>query len=63
MSKNVRYAITNISLKDNSKIIKEFGKLPYEGYVRKRPKHEHTNSYFYLARELAKCMTRADNFN
>ena len=33
------------------------------GYVQKRPKHEPTNSYFYLERQLAKCMMRADALN
>ena len=37
--------------------------MPYKGYVRKRPKHETTDSYFYLARQLAKCMLRADDLN
>ena len=36
--------INNVSIKDLSKIIKEFEKLPYKGYVRKRPKHETTDS-------------------
>ena len=27
------------------------------------PKHEPTDGYFYLARQLAKCMMRADTFN
>ena len=46
-----------------SNIIKYFEKLPYNGYVRKRPKHEPTDSYFYLARHLVKCMMIADAFN
>ena len=61
--KKARYAIRNISEKDLSNIIKEFekiGKLPYE---KKRPKHEPTDSYFHLARQLAKCMMRSDNLN
>ena len=62
-NKKARYAITNVSMKDISKIIKEFEDFPYEGYVRKRPKHEPTNSYFNLSRQLAKCMMRADAFN
>ena len=37
-NKKARYNITNVSLKDISKIIKEFEKLPYERYVRKRLK-------------------------
>ena len=45
------------------KIIKEFekiGKLPYE---KKRPKHEPTDRYFHLARQLAKCMMISDKLN
>ena len=42
-----RYAITNASMKDISKIIKEFEKLLYEGYVQNSPKHEPTDSYFF----------------
>ena len=56
-------AINNVSMKDISKIIKEFEKFPYKGYVQKRPKYEHTDSYFYLARKIAKCMMRSDEFN
>ena len=43
-NKNSRYAITNVSMMDISKIIKEFEKIPYKGYVRKRPKQEPTDS-------------------
>ena len=42
------------------KIIREFEKLPYE---KKRPKHEPTESYFHLAREIAMCMMRSDKLN
>ena len=56
--KKERYAITNVSLKDISKILKEFEYLPYEGYVRKRSKHVSTDSYFYLARQLANFMMK-----
>ena len=62
-AKKARYAIENVSNKDLSKIIREFEifeKLPYE---KRRPKHEPTNSNFYLARRLAKCMMRADTLN
>ena len=45
-------------MEDLSKIIKEFGKLPYKGYVRKRTKRELTDSYFYLTIQLDKCMVR-----
>ena len=41
----------------------DFERLVYKAYVRKRPKHEPTESYFYLARQIDKCMTRADAFN
>ena len=44
------YNITNVSLKDISKIIKEFKDLYYEGYVQKRSKHVPTDSEFYLTR-------------
>ena len=45
------------------KIIKEFEKLPYESYEKKRHKHEPTDSYFNLTRQLEKCMMRADALN
>ena len=61
--KKTRYAITNVSMKYLPKIIKEFKKLPYKGYVWKRPKHEPTDSYFYLARQLTKCTMIDDNLN
>ena len=38
--KKASYSITNVSLKDISNIIKEFDRLPYEGYVQKRTKCE-----------------------
>ena len=38
----------------------KFEKLPYE---KKRPKHELTDSYIYLAKHIAKCMMRSDNLN
>ena len=50
-------------MKDISKIIKEFEKLPYKGFVQKRPKHEPTDSDFYFSRHLDKCMMRYDTFN
>ena len=56
--KNPRCVITNVSLKDISKIIREFGKLCYEVYVQNRSKHEPTDSYFCLVRQVAKCMMR-----
>ena len=50
-------------MKDISNISKDFEKLPYEGYVQKRPKHDPTDSYFCLERHLANCMIRDDAFN
>ena len=47
--KKTRYAIINVSMKDLSKIIREFEKLRYKSYNRRRPKHDPTDSYFYLA--------------
>ena len=61
--KKSRYAISNVSEKDLSKIIRELEKLPYEIYKKKSPKHEPTDSYFYLTRQLAKFMMRADFYN
>ena len=61
--KKARYAIFNVSKKDLSKIISEFDKLPYKSYERRRPKHEPTDNYFYLARHLAKYMMRDDALN
>ena len=58
--KKARYAIGNVSNNDLSKFIREFEKLPYESYERKRSKHDPTDSYFYLARQIAKCMMRDD---
>ena len=61
--KNARYFIGNVSKKDLSKIIREFNKLPYKSYERRRTKHDPTDSYFYLSRQLVKCMVRADALN
>ena len=61
--KKAKYAIVNVIKKDPWKIIKKFDKLPYETYEKKSPKHEPTDSYFYLARQLVKCMMRSDAFN
>ena len=44
-------------------MIKEFENLSYEGYAKKRSKHEPTDSYFYLARHIPKCTMRQDPFN
>ena len=57
------YAIGNFIKKDILKIIREFEKLPFEIYDKKRPKHEPNDSYFYLARQLVKCMMRYDALN
>ena len=61
--KRASYSIRNFSKKDFPKIIREFDKLPYKSYDRKRPNHEPTDSYFYLARHIAKCMMRDDALN
>ena len=45
------------------KIIKEFEKIGKLSYDNKRPKHDPTDSYFHLARQLAKCMMRSDKLN
>ena len=58
-----RCAITNVILKYAFKIIKKSERFHYKGYVRKRPTQEPSESYFYLARQLANSMMRADNFN
>ena len=55
-TKKARYAIGNISKKELSKIVRYFEKLPYKSYERRRPNYEPTDSYFYLAKQLAKCM-------
>ena len=57
--KKARYAIGNVSMKDLSNIIKGFERFPYKGYVRNIPNHEPTDSYFYLTRQLAKCIKGA----
>ena len=50
-------------MKDLSKIIREFDKFPYKSYEIRRPKHDPTDSYFYLARQLDKCMMKSDALN
>ena len=52
------FSITEVSLKDISKIIKEFNDVNYEGYLSKRSKQMPTGSYFYQARQLENCMVR-----
>ena len=61
--KKSRYAIGNVSKKYLSDIIWEFEWLLYKSYDRKRPKHDCTDSYFYLARHLTNFMVRADALN
>ena len=46
--KKARHAIRNVSNKNLSKIIREFEKVPDESYEKNRPKHDTTDSYFYL---------------
>ena len=62
-NKKARYAINNVIMKYLLSMIKEFEKLLYKDYVRKRTKHEPTDSYFYIARQLTKCMMIPDAFN
>ena len=47
-------------MEDLLNIIREFETFTYKRYDRKRLKHDPAESYFYLARKLAKCMMRAD---
>ena len=35
----------------------------YKWYESRRPEHDPTDSYFYLARRITKCMMRADSLN
>ena len=51
--KKATYAIGNVSEKDILKIIKEIEKIGKLTYVKKRPKHEPTPSYYHL--EKATC--------
>ena len=37
--------------------------MSYIRYEGRRPKHEPSDSYFYLARQLTKCIIRADVLN
>ena len=50
-------------MKSISNIIREFDKSTYKSYERRRPKHKTTGSYFYLVRQLTKCMMRDDALN
>ena len=46
------YAIRIVNTKDLSKIIRRFDKFEKLTYDKKRPKHEPTDRYFYLARKI-----------
>ena len=61
--KKARYSTRNVSKKDLSKIIREFEKVYYKSYGRRRPKYDPTDSYLYPARHLLKCMMRANDRN
>ena len=50
-------------MKDLLNIIKDSEKLPYNDYLWKSSKHEPTDSYFYLARHIAKYIMRARGLN
>ena len=50
-------------MKDLSKIIREFENFSYKNYERRSPKYESTDTNFYLARHIFKCMMRADVLN
>ena len=50
-------------MKDSSKIIREFEKLPYKSYEKSRPKHDPNYSYVYLVRHIAEFMMRYDALN
>ena len=57
------YATGNVSNNELSKIIKEFEKIDKLPYEKKRPKHEPTDNYFYLEKQLVKCMMIYDTLN
>ena len=44
-------------------MISEFDKIEKLPCEKKRLKHEPTESYFHLTREIAKCMTRSEKLN
>ena len=58
-----RYAIRIISEKDISNIIKDFNKIEKRPHEKKRPKHGPTESYFDLAKHIAKCMMISKSLN
>ena len=61
--KKERYAIGNVSNKDPYKIIMDFVKFDKLFYENRRPKHESTEYYLYLSRQIAKFMMRSDTLN
>ena len=61
--KKAMYAIGNVCKKDLSKIISEFDKFEKLPYEENRPKHEPTDRYFCLSKQLAKWMMRSDALN
>ena len=61
--KKARYAIINVSMKDLSKKIKGFEKIVKVPYLKRKPKHEPTSSYFHLVECLGKCMMRCGENN
>ena len=61
--KKASYVIINVSKNDLLKIIRGFENIPYEIYEKKRPKHDPTDRYFYISRQLVKCMMRVDALN
>ena len=61
--KKERHVTGNVSKKDLSKIIREFEKFEKLTSEKKRPKHQPTESYSYLARQIEKCMMRSDKLN
>ena len=61
--KKARYAVGNFSKKELYKIVREFDKFDKLLSEKKRPKHEPTDSYFYLVRQLVKCTMKYDTLN
>ena len=57
--KKAMYAIRNVSMKDLSKKIKEFGNFVKVPHFKKTLKHEPTLSYFHLFECVRKCMMRS----
>ena len=58
-----RYAIGNVIKKYISNIIREFEKFEKLLSKQNRPKHEPTDRYFYLTRQLLKCMMSYNTLN